>query len=92
MEKISQRTKEDCVICVLAMVMGPPYSYERVLQDSKKYRQVDDQGRFVAWWTDYLRDEGFEVEHRPLSDPKIVFRLGVAPTRHSGYAGLSPFL
>lgn len=70
MEKISQRTKDDCVICVLAMVMGPPYTYERVSQDSKKYRRTDDQGRFLAWWKDYLTDEGFEAEHRLLSDPK----------------------
>jgi len=28
MERISQRTEDDCVICVLAMVMGPPYNYE----------------------------------------------------------------
>jgi hypothetical protein len=37
MEKISQRTEAGCVVCVLAMVMGQPYTYERVLQDSKKY-------------------------------------------------------
>ena len=68
MERISQRTEDDCVICVLAMVMGPPYNYERVLQDSKKYRRTDDQGRTVAWWKNYLEHEGFEVEHTPLSD------------------------
>jgi hypothetical protein len=68
MEKISQRTEDDCVICVLAMVMGSPYTYERVSEDSKKYRQTDDEGRFVAWWKEYLMDEGFDVEHRPLFD------------------------
>jgi hypothetical protein len=70
MEKISQRTEDDCVICVLAMVMGPPYNYERVLQDSKKYRRTDDKGRTVAWWKDFLEDEGFEIEQRPLSDSR----------------------
>lgn len=79
MEKISQRTGDDCVICVLAMVMGPPYTYERVLQDSKKYRQTDDQGRFVAWFADYLKDEGFEVEHRPISDLRAFSDLASLP-------------
>lgn len=79
MEKISQRTGDDCLICVLAMVMGPPYSYERVLEDSKKYRQTDDQGRFVAWWADYLKDEGFEVEHRTMSDPTTFSDLASLP-------------
>jgi hypothetical protein len=41
MEKISQRTEDDCVVCVLAMVMGQPYTYERVLQDSKKYPKTN---------------------------------------------------
>lgn len=30
MEPISQRTKDDCTICVVSMVMGTPFSYERV--------------------------------------------------------------
>ncbi len=79
MEKISQRTEDDCVICVLAMVMGPPYNYERVLQDSKKYRRTDDQGRTFAWWKDYLEDEGFEVKHRPLSDLRSFSDLASLP-------------
>jgi hypothetical protein len=79
MEKISQRTEDDCVICVLAMVMGPPYNYERVLQDSKKYRRTDDKGRTVAWWKDYLEDEGFEIEHRPLSDSRSFSDLASLP-------------
>lgn len=79
MEKISQRTGDDCVICVLAMVMGPPYTYEKVLQDSKKYRQTDDRGRFLPWFADYLRDEGFEVEHRPMTDPRTLSDLASLP-------------
>ncbi len=79
MEKISQRTEDDCVICVLAMVMGPPYNYERVLQDSKKYRRTDDMGRTVAWWKDYLKDEGFEIEQRPLSDLRSFSDLASLP-------------
>jgi hypothetical protein len=69
MEPISQRTLDDCSICVTAMVMGPPYNYERVLEDSKKYPKSDGKGRAIAWWKDYLNDEGYKVEHKPLSDP-----------------------
>ena len=32
---------DDCVICVAAMVMGPPYDYERVLKDSNRYSKVE---------------------------------------------------
>jgi hypothetical protein len=79
MEKISQRTKDDCVICVLAMVMGPPYTYERVVQDSKKYQWTDKEGRSLAWWIDYLKEEGFEIEQRPLSDLKLFSDLASLP-------------
>jgi hypothetical protein len=79
MEKVSQRTGDDCLICVLAMVMGPPYTYERVSRDSQKYRHTDDQGRFVAWFADYLRDEGFEAEHRPISDLRTFSDLASLP-------------
>src|SRR6266478_5876569 len=68
MEKIPQRTKDDCTICVLAMVMGPPYNYERVLEDGKRYARTDSEGHTVAWWQNYLKDEGYEVEQKPLSD------------------------
>lgn len=77
MQKISQRTGRDCLICVLAMVMG--YTYERVLQDSAKYRQTDDQGRTRSWWVEYLNDEGFEVEHRPMSDLRTFSELASLP-------------
>jgi hypothetical protein len=35
--RIPQRTKDDRAICTVAMVMGLPYSYDRVLEDSHKY-------------------------------------------------------
>ncbi len=79
MEKISQRTRDDCTICVVAMVMGPPYTYERVLQDSKKYQRTDNEGHGVAWWKDYLNDEGFEAEQRPLSDLRSFSDLASLP-------------
>jgi len=79
MEKISQRTRADCVVCVLAMVMGRPYTYERVLQDSKKYPKTNAAGQTIAWWKDYLSDEGIEVEMRPLSDPKSFSDLASLP-------------
>lgn len=58
--RIPQRTQEDCAICAVAMVMGPPYSYERVLADSAKYPKISYDGKFAAWWETYLRDEGFD--------------------------------
>jgi len=79
MEKISQRTEADCVVCVLAMVMGQPYTYERVLEDSEKYPKTNAAGQTIAWWKDYLSDEGFEVEMRPLSDPKSFSDLACLP-------------
>lgn len=57
---IPQRTQDDCAICAVAMVMGPPYSYERVLADSAKYQKISSEGKFSAWWETYFRDEGFE--------------------------------
>ena len=69
--------------------MGPSYNYERVLKDSNKYLRIDDQGRTVAWWKDYLEDEGFEVEHRPLSDFRSFSEFGVPAGKQSRYAGLS---
>jgi hypothetical protein len=79
MEKISQRTGDDCVLCVLAMVMGQPYTYERVLQDSKNYPKTNAAGQNIAWWKGYLSDEGFEVEIRPLSDPESFSDLASLP-------------
>jgi hypothetical protein len=58
--RIPQRTQEDCAICTVAMVMGPPYSYERVLGDSAKYPKITSNGKFSAWWEIYFRDEGFD--------------------------------
>lgn len=58
--RIPQRTQDDCAICAVAMVMGPPYSYERVLADSAKYSKISSDGKFSAWWETYFRDEGFE--------------------------------
>jgi hypothetical protein len=71
MEKISQRAGNDCVICVLTMVMGRPYTYEKVLQGSEKYVRTNAAGHTVTWCKDYLNDEGFEIEIRPLLDPEL---------------------
>jgi|SRR5271165_2907056 len=59
--RILQRAKDDCAICVVAMIMGPPYSYERVREHSRKYPQTTPDGIFSAWWETYLRVEGFDV-------------------------------
>jgi hypothetical protein len=58
--RIPQRTQDDCAICTVAMVMGPPYSYECVLAESAKYPKISSDGKFSAWWETYFRDEGFE--------------------------------
>jgi hypothetical protein len=79
MEKISQRTHDDCTICAVAMVMGPPYTYERVLQDSKRYPMADSEGHGLAWWKDYLHDEGFETEHGSLSDLRTLSDFSSLP-------------
>ena len=59
--RIAQRGPDDCGICAVAMVMGPPYSYERVLADSHSYLRISPDGKFLAWWDIYLRDEGFDT-------------------------------
>jgi hypothetical protein len=59
--RIPQRTKDDCVICAVSMVMGPPYTYERVELDSERYEKVSADGKFMDWWVTYLRDEGFDT-------------------------------
>jgi len=58
--RIPQRASGDCAICSVAMVMGPPYVYERVLSDSARYPKRTADGKFPAWWETYLRDEGFD--------------------------------
>lgn len=70
MEPQSQRKKDDCSICAVAMVMGRPYTYERVLADSQKYAWTDGEGRFLPWWKEYLFDEGFDATYPPLTDLK----------------------
>jgi hypothetical protein len=58
------------------MVMGHPYSYERVLNDSDKYAKFSDSGKFFSWWEPYLRDECFQVCYRPFSDLYALPRFG----------------
>lgn len=48
--------------------MGHPYVYERVLQDMTKYPLVTADGKFLAGWERYLRDEGFQIVYRAFSD------------------------
>ncbi len=61
--RIPQRAQDDCTICAVAMVMGLPYSYERVLADSTRYLKLSPDGKFPAWWETYLHEEGFEGIH-----------------------------
>jgi hypothetical protein len=45
-ERIPQRGRQDCVICTVAMVMRPPFDYERVLLDSRRYPQITAEGKY----------------------------------------------
>jgi hypothetical protein len=67
--------------------MGPPYTYEQVLADCKKYGQVNSDAQFSAWWQNYLWDSGFPNDYYSLSElnrfvsgGKIVGILALAPT------------
>jgi hypothetical protein len=70
--RIPQRTQDDCAICVTAMVMGPPYSYERVSRESSKYPKIAFDGTFPAWWETYLSDEGFDARYWPFDVLRIL--------------------
>lgn len=76
--RMAQRNRDDCAICALAMVMGHPYTYERVLVDSQqaKYPKSNGVGKFLAWWELYLRDEGFYSEYRSFNDLYSLTRFG----------------
>jgi hypothetical protein len=67
-KRIAQRTADDCAICTVAMVMGEPYSYARVLKDSAKYPPETNDGKFWDWWNRYLVDEGYKTVYRPFLD------------------------
>jgi len=84
-ERIPQRGKTDCTICAVAMVMGHPYNYERVLRDSEKYPKISEEGKFYGWWETYLRDEDFLIEYRPFME---LYRL---PQYRGQVAGLLMF-
>ncbi len=92
--RIPQRAQDDCAICSVAMVMGHPYSYERVVAESDKYPKQNSDGKFSAWWKTYLHDEGFENVYcyfdglRGLGQHggKVVGLLGMdIPHRKSGH-------
>ena len=67
-ERIAQRGQTDCAICAVAMAMGGPYSYERVLADADRYENVSPEGKYYAWWEGYIRDERFRAVYRPFMD------------------------
>jgi hypothetical protein len=45
-ERIPQRAMDDCATCVAAMVMGFPYSYEKVLEDSNNIQRSMQKENF----------------------------------------------
>ena len=74
--RIRQRTKADCALCVVAMVMGQPYTYERVLADSLRYPKWDSDGKFPAWWETYLREQGFKAVYCSCSQLPLISTFG----------------
>lgn len=58
------------------MVMGLPYTYERVLHDSERYEKRNVDGTFPAWWEQYLRDEGFQVDYFSTDQLPLLSTLG----------------
>jgi hypothetical protein len=79
---------EDCAICVAAMVMGAPYSYERVLEDSNKYSKIDAEGQFTAWWETYMIDEGVALQHWRWSEADLASLSRAISVLHEGAAGI----
>ena len=64
--RVEQRGQLDCVTCVVSMVMGSDFPYERVDADSERYQKTKD-GKFYEWWVEYLQHNGFRVYFRPFS-------------------------
>ena len=76
LRRVPQRAWDDCQIAVVATVMGPPYTYERVLVDQERYPKLNSDGSFSAWWETYLRDSGFHNEYRHLSEADTLVATG----------------
>jgi len=71
------------------MVMGSPYSYEKVLKDSNKYPKADANG-FIAWWETYLIDEGFRLDCWQWSDSDLhSFSRAIAQLREEAVGYLT---
>src|ERR1700730_7053286 len=70
------------------MVMGPPYNYERVLEDSNRYSTVDEEGKFVAWWETYIVDEGFPLQHWRWSVSDLASLSRAISTLHEETSGI----
>jgi hypothetical protein len=85
-QRIPQRTKDDCAICAVAMVMGQPYTYERVLKDSADFPMTTAGGKSLAWWEIYLVREGFEKAYQPFAD---LYRLPDASGNVRGILGMN---
>jgi hypothetical protein len=69
--RVNQRQMDDCAICTAAMVLS--YSYERVVEDRRRYSQLDDKS---GWWEWYFRDEGRWVEYVPLKERGVIQASG----------------
>lgn len=75
---------DDCVTCVVAMVMG--YSYERILEDSARYEQRSTEGKFLEWWVPYIQHQGRTVNFRPFME---AYDLWKSPHEAAGILGMT---
>jgi hypothetical protein len=83
-ERIPQRAMDDCVTCVVAMVMG--YPYELVLEDSARYEQQSSGGKFLEWWVAYIQHQGRTVQFRPFME---AYDLWKSPRQAVGILGMT---
>lgn len=87
LSRVEQRFENDCSVAAVSTVMGPPYTYERVLADNPHYATISETGMYFAWWEKYLWDAGFPNRYYPISclhftkRPDIVGLLMLCPTK-----------
>lgn len=86
--RVVQKSDHDCTIAVMATVMGPTYDYQKVVNDQRRDPKASPDGLYLAWWEQYLWDEGFPNEYHKLGelnrfirDGRIVGILNLAPVR-----------
>jgi hypothetical protein len=83
-ERIPQKTLDDCTTCVVAMVMG--YTYEQVLEDTRPYARRNADGKYLEWWVEYIQHKGLTVAFRPFME---AYDLWKSPGQTVGILGMT---